>query len=210
MERNGQRHEKRCAKNQPLKAFMLQRTNKMGQAFSKQGEISMTITKQVNSYRFLDGLVKKLVRTWIKLEPQRDIPWTPLSKPLEESTVALLSSAGLALKSDQPFDQEGERQNPWWGDPSFRLLPSDAQSNDIELYHLHISNKVVERDINTLIPLERLLELQKEGSVGQAAPHHYSYMGYILQPQVLLEETLPAMIEQMKQDQVDVVLLVPG
>ena len=186
----------------------------MGQAlfptFRTQGEITMIITKQVDSYRFLDGLVKRLVRTWIKLEPQRDIPWTPLTKPLEECTVALLSSAGLALKSDQPFDQEGERRNPWWGDPSSRLLPRDANPKDIALYHMHISNKIVESDINTLFPLERLLELEKWGCIGQVAAHHYSYMGYILQPQVLLEETLPAMIEQMKQDQVDVVLLVPG
>lgn len=171
----------------------------------------MTVsTKQVNSYRFLDGMVKRLVRTWINLESERAIPWTPLSKPLEECTVALLSSGGLALKSDQPFDQEGERQNPWWGDPSFRLLPRDANPKEIMLYHLHISNKIVARDINTLIPIERLLELEQAGCIGQAALHHYSYMGYILQPQVLLEETLPAMIEQMKQDQVDAVLLAPG
>lgn len=168
------------------------------------------ITNHVDSYRFLDGLVKRLVRTWIRLEPKRDIPWAPMRKPLQESTVALLSSAGLALNSDQPFDQEGELQNPWWGDPSFRLLPRDADPKEITLFHLHISNKIVERDINTLIPLERLLELEQAGGIGQAALHHYSYMGYILQPQVLLEETLPAMIEQMKQDQVDAVLLVPG
>jgi D-proline reductase (dithiol) PrdB len=167
-------------------------------------------TKQVNSYRFLDGMVKRLVRTWIKLEPKRAIPWTPLSKPLKECTVALLSSGGLALKSDRPFNQEGERLNPWWGDPSYRLLPCDADPKEIALYHLHISNKIVERDINTLIPIERLLELEQAGGIGRAATHHYSYMGYILQPQVLLEETLPALIEQMKQDQVDAVLLVPG
>jgi hypothetical protein len=52
-----------------------------------------------------------------------EIPWTPLSKPLADSTVALLSSVGLALKTDRPFDQEGERRNPWWGDPSYRILP---------------------------------------------------------------------------------------
>jgi D-proline reductase (dithiol) PrdB len=178
--------------------------------FKKLGEIIMTVTtKQVNSYRFLDGIVKRLARTWIKLEPERDIPWTPLSKPLEECTVALLSSGGLALKSDRPFDQEGERQNPWWGDPSYRMLPRDAEAKDIALYHLHVSKKIVERDINTFFPLERFLDLEKEGVIGQAAAHHYSYMGYIMQPQVLLEETLPAMIEQMKRDRVDVVLLVP-
>lgn len=170
----------------------------------------MTLTtKQVNSYRFLDGMVKRLVRTWIKLEPERDIPWAPLNKPLEECTVALLSSAGLALKSDLPFDQEGERQNPWWGDPSYRLLPRDAEANDIALYHMHVSKKIVEIDINTFFPLGHLVDLEKGGAIGQVAAHHYSYMGYTLQPQVLLEETLPAMIEHMKQDRVDVILLVP-
>ncbi|MFL7811479.1 MAG: hypothetical protein AB8I80_22765, partial [Anaerolineae bacterium] len=78
----------------------------------------MTTSKQIDSYRFLDRMTGKLVQTWIGLETPREIPWTPLSRPLAESTVALVSSAGLALKTDRPFDQEGEQQNPWWGDPS--------------------------------------------------------------------------------------------
>jgi hypothetical protein len=35
-------------------------------------------------------------------------------------------------------------------------------------------------------------------------------MGYILQPQVMLEESTPAMIRQMKRDGVNAVVLVPG
>jgi hypothetical protein len=35
-------------------------------------------------------------------------------------------------------------------------------------------------------------------------------VGYILQPQVLLQESTPAMIWHMKQDGVNVVVLVPG
>ena len=81
-------------------------------------------SRQVDSYRFLDRLTQKLVQSWIELEIQRErpaeIPWAPLSRPLADSTVALISSAGLALKKDRPFDQEGERRNPWWGDPSYR------------------------------------------------------------------------------------------
>ena len=34
-------------------------------------------------------------------------------------------------------------------------------------------------------------------------------MGYILDPAVLLEQSTPAVIERMKSEQVDVVLLVP-
>ncbi len=77
--------------------------------------------KKVNSYRFLDGLSRRMIRSW-SLEKPRDIPWTPLDKPLNRCTVALISSAGIALKTDKPFDQEIERQNPWFSDPSFRAV----------------------------------------------------------------------------------------
>ncbi len=171
-------------------------------------------SRQVDSYRFLDGLTQKLVQSWIGLETQREcaavIPWTPLSRPLAHSTVALISSAGLALKSDRPFDQEGERRNPWWGDPSYRILPRTATAEDIALYHLHIHPRVVEQDLNTLLPLQRLLELEESGEIGRSAAHHYSFMGYILEPQVLLEESTLAMIQHMKQDGVNAVVLIPG
>lgn len=170
----------------------------------------MTVTQQVNSFRFLDRITKKLAQTWIELETLREIPWTPLSRPLEESTVALVSSAGLALKTDQPFDQEGERLNPWWGDPSYRILPHTAAEEDVRLYHLHIHPHVAEEDLNTLFPLQRLLELETHGEIGRSAAHHYSFMGYIMQPQTLLEESVPAMIRHMKQDEVNIVILVPG
>ncbi len=71
------------------------------------------MTKTVDSYRFLGGITKRMVKSWIKMEQPRTIPWTPLDKPLSDCTVSLLSSAGIALKTDQPFDQEGERRNPW-------------------------------------------------------------------------------------------------
>ena len=165
---------------------------------------------QVNSYRFLDRTVKKMVRSWIRAEQPREIPWTPLNRPLSESTVALISSAGLALKTDQPFDQDGERENPWWGDPSYRVLPKNATGTDINLYHMHINPRLVEQDFNTLLPLQRLQELEACGEIGASADHHYAYMGYILQPRTLLEKYVPAMIQQMKQDQVNIVVLVPG
>jgi D-proline reductase (dithiol) PrdB len=170
----------------------------------------MSKPKQVDSYRFLDRMTKGLVQSWIGLERPRAIPWAPLSKPLEESTVAVVSSAGLALKTDLPFDQEGERLNPWWGDPSYRIIPRTATAEEVKLYHLHIHPRVAEQDLNTILPLQRLLELEERGEIGRSSARHYSFMGYILQPEVLLRDSTPAMIRQMKRDEVDVVLLVPG
>lgn len=169
----------------------------------------MTKIMQVNSYRFLDRLPRKLVQGWISLEEPREIPWTPLSRPVEESTVALISSAGLALKTDNPFDQDGEKLNPWWGDPSFRILPRNTTNKDVNLYHLHVSPRIAEQDLNTFMPLQRLIELETLGGIGHSAARHYSYMGYILQPQRLLTDSVPAMIQCMKQDGVNLVILIP-
>ena len=54
--------------------------------------------------------------------------WAPLGRPVAEATVALLTSAGLYLRDrHDSFDLERERQDPTWGDPTYRLIPSDAR-----------------------------------------------------------------------------------
>jgi D-proline reductase (dithiol) PrdB len=151
-----------------------------------------------------------MLRTWAGMEKPRPIPWTPLSKPLKDCKVALISSAGIALKSDRPFDQEGERRNPWWGDPSYRVLPATATSADVRLYHLHIDPRPAEQDLNCLFPLTRLKELEQAGEIGASAERHFSIMGYILKPETQLRETAPAIVHDLRAERADVVVLVPA
>ena len=166
--------------------------------------------KQVDSYRFISGITKRMIKTWIGMEKPRPIPWTPLAKPLSDCTVALISSAGIALKTDRPFDQDGERQNPWWGDPSYRVLPKTATEQDVRMYHLHVDPRYAEQDLNCLFPLRRLQELEKAGEIGRVAERHYSVMGYILRPEELLEQTVPVIIGDLREDHADVVILAPA
>ena len=166
--------------------------------------------KTVDSYRFISGITRRMLRTWVEMEKPRPIPFSPLCKPLRESKVALISSAGVAMKTDRPFDQEGERRNPWWGDPSYRALPVSATEADVRLYHLHIDPRPSQQDLNCLLPLARLKELERLGEIGAAADQHYSMMGYILQPETLLKETVPAMIHDLRAERADVVVLVPA
>jgi D-proline reductase (dithiol) PrdB len=165
--------------------------------------------KNVDSYKFLDRINRMVVKAWIEREPRREVPWTPLTKPLAECTVSLISTAAVALREDQPFDTEGERRNPWWGDPSFRVIPRDAQTRDINVHHLHINARFPEEDLNCLLPLQRLLELEEAAEIGRSAPSHYSFMGYLLRPQVFLEQYVPKIIRQLKAEEVDVVVLIP-
>ena len=164
--------------------------------------------KTVDSYKFISGITKRMIQTWIKMETPRPIPWTPLAKPLSKCTVALVSSGGIALKTDLPFDQEGERQNPWWGDPTYRVIPKGTKAEEIKLYHLHVDPSYVEADINSLLPIDRLEELEAAEKIGSVATSHYSFMGYNLQPRILLEETTPKIIRNLKDEAVDGVLLV--
>ncbi len=166
---------------------------------------------EVNSYLFCGRATKRIAKSWIKREydPDRPIPWTPVKKPLDESTVALISSAGIAMLDDEPFDQDGERRNPWWGDPSYRRIPRTATEKDIRVCHLHINGEFAERDLNSVLPLQRLQALVEEGVAGRSAEEHYSFMGYILDARELLERSVPAIIGDLQAQEVDAVILVP-
>ncbi len=164
----------------------------------------------IDGFRFLDLASRGVMRAWLEREPAPGgTPWSPIRRPLAECRVALISSAGLSLSSDTPFDQEGERQNPWWGDPTHRVIPRAATTGDVRIGHQHIDPRPGSEDLDCLMPLRRLDELVAEGVVGCSAPRHYSVMGYILKPAVLVEETAPKIAEALAEDAVDLALLVP-
>src|SRR6185503_16374240 len=154
----------------------------------------------IDSYRFVDYATRKIMQAWAARQEPGTIPFTPLAKPLRECTVALISTAGIARNDDVPFDQEGERRNPWWGDPSVRTIPLGTIEEDVRLYHLHIDTRFGESDLDVVLPLRRLAELSREGVVGRPASTHYSIMGYILEPTELLERTVPALIEHIRAE----------
>jgi D-proline reductase (dithiol) PrdB len=164
----------------------------------------------IDSYRFLDFATRQVMKAWTARQRAGDIPFTPLAKPLSECTVALVSTAGVARNDDRPFDQDGERRNPWWGDPSFRVIPLGTTESDVRLYHLHIDPRFGQADLDVVLPMRRLTELAQQGIVRRAAPRHYSIMGYVLEPDVLVHETAPAIAEQMRADGADAAALVPA
>ncbi|MGB8771235.1 MAG: glycine/sarcosine/betaine reductase selenoprotein B family protein [Candidatus Korobacteraceae bacterium] len=167
------------------------------------------VAKTVDSYRFLHGIEKRVLQRWAGLPRETQIPWTPLATPLSKCTVSLVSSAGIALKIDHPFDPEIERRDPWFADPSYRVVTRTVRTGDVRVCHLHINPAFAEQDLNSVLPAERLEELAVMGEIGAAAPSHYSYMGYTLRPERLLRESLPGMVRQLREEHVDIVVLVP-
>jgi len=167
--------------------------------------------REIDPWRFTGSFLTKILSSRIPDEATHpEIPWAAVTKPLRDSSVALLSTAGLSMKGDVPFDMEGERRRPSWGDPSWRRLAADATSDTIEANHLHIDTGYIERDLNVALPLDRLRELVDEGVVGAVAASHYSIMGYQGNDASELEQrSAPEIAAAMKSDEVDLALLAP-
>lgn len=167
--------------------------------------------REVDPWRFTGGFLSKVLSARIPDEPTHaEIPWVEVRKPLAESKLALLSTAGLSMRGDAPFDMEMERKQPTRGDPSWRRLRSDATSATVEANHLHIDTGYIERDLNVALPLDRVRELVAEGVVGAVADSHYSTMGYQGSDTSTLEnQSAPEIAAAMRSEEVDLALLAP-
>jgi D-proline reductase (dithiol) PrdB len=133
---------------------------------------------EVDSFRYLSPLIKRYYQL-SQVKREGPIPFTRMRKPLGQCRFGLVTSGGLYHKRhDQPFDEERERREPAWGDPSFRVLPVDMDPAEVGVSHLHINRKDVLADMNILLPIQRFKELVAEGRVGGLAARAYSFMGY--------------------------------
>ena len=165
----------------------------------------------VNGFKFLPPGLAAWIRTFIPEEEFKGfIPWTPMQKPLHQTTIALVTSGGISLKSDPPFDMEKEKKEPLWGDRSFRMIPRETTENDIEVNHLHINTTYIKKDINVVLPLARMIELEREGIIGHLVPTAYSFYGFQWENTDFLKEAIEPISEKMKAEGVDAVLLTPA
>ena len=167
--------------------------------------------KTVDGFRFLPPSLAAWIRSLIPEEEFKgNIPWTPLSKPLNKTNFTLITSAGISLKTDPPFDMEREKREAVWGDRSFRSIPRDATAADIDVNHLHINKDFILQDINVILPLARMKELEKEGIIGRLAPTAYSFYGFQWQSTEFLTEAIQPIAEKMREEGVEAVILTPA
>lgn len=124
---------------------------------------------------------------------------------LKKARLMLISSAGGYLPlQHQPFDAA----NPL-GDYSIRRIPIAAPLAEIRFAHDHYDHAAVEADPQVALPLRHLEAMVADGSIGALAATVVSFMGY--QPDVtrVADETFPAVLQAVQEEQVDAVLLVP-
>jgi len=169
------------------------------------------VEKKVDGFRFLPPGLRAWVKTFI---PDGDykghIPWTPLAKPLNQTTIALVTSAGISLKTDPPFDMEREKTEAIWGDRSYRTIPRGTTEKDIDVNHLHINTNYIKQDINVILPLVRMVEFEQEKIIGRLAPSAYSFYGFQWQSTDFLKEAIEPISMKMRLEGVEAALMTPA
>lgn len=125
-----------------------------------------------------------------------------VKKELRNSKVAFITTAGVHLKSDNPFNTKG--------DHTFRIIPKDANFEDLTITHEHYDTKEALKDINCVFPLEILRNFGEEEIIGSVAPRNFGLMGYIPEVDLLIKKTAPKIADILVEDGVDIALFSPG
>jgi D-proline reductase (dithiol) PrdB len=139
---------------------------------------------------------------WVK---NKRAPFSPARRALPMLNLALISSAGAYIEGTAPFDLAAAG-----GDLSFREIPSQIESTDLRFAARGYDATAVSSDSNSLLPLGRLLEFERNGIIGQLNPVFWSCCGYIPDAAGLVDEMLPRLVERVKRYEVQAALLIPA
>jgi len=128
-------------------------------------------------------------------------PWVA-GPPLAGRRVALVTSAGLHVRSDRPFGHDSRHE--------YRVIPDSVDAADLVMSQLSVNfdRTGFQQDLNVVFPLDRLKELAADGVIGSVAAFHYSFMG-AGSPVTRMDGKAREVARLLKQDGVDAVLLTP-
>ena len=126
-------------------------------------------------------------------------PWAPFKKRLSESKIAVMTTGGVYVEGQKPFETDGD-----W---SFREISLDTPLDQLRIAHTHHDTSGVADDVDAVLDIHSLLEMQAEGMVGEVLTPTYSFMGYIPEPSGLIEVTAPEVAGRLKDEGVDGVII---
>ena len=145
-------------------------------------------------------------------------PFTPLSKPVAESRLGLLTSSGHFVAGDdpQPFgvadmtqEEATDRINDFLKtEPILSAIPVDTPPENLRVRHGGYEIRAAQADPNVNFPLQPLRTLAAEGVIGALAPQAYSFVGACAQTP-LTKMVAPQWAEMFLEAQIDLALLVP-
>jgi D-proline reductase (dithiol) PrdB len=139
---------------------------------------------------------------WIK---NRRAPFTPARRALPMLNLALISSAGAYIDGTPSFDTSSAD-----GDANFREIPIEVESADFRFAVRGYDAAAIHQDLNSQLPIERLLEFEKNGIIGQLNPVFWSFCGYIPNATRVVENLAASLVERTQRYEVQAALLIPA
>jgi len=128
-------------------------------------------------------------------------PWSPVTKPLAEMTLGMLSTSGAYALGQCAYHYKD--------DTSIREIASDTPDAALRFSHITENYLVDARlDPSCVFPLETLRRLVRAGVVGRLASHVLSCMGGVYSQRRVREEVAPAVLTAFQRRHIDAALLV--
>tara|TARA_B100000963_G_scaffold197900_1_gene172207 strand:+ start:2416 stop:2871 length:456 start_codon:yes stop_codon:yes gene_type:complete len=123
--------------------------------------------------------------------------WTQ-PKETKSRRVSIVSTAAISKRGDKPFS---------WLANNHRVI--DKNNLDLVMTHVAVEydRTAWQQDLNTILPIDRLEEMAREGEIGSVSNEHYSFIGS--SDPMKMERSAKEVAERMKMDAVDTVFLVP-
>ena len=134
-----------------------------------------------------------------------DAPFAPLTKPLADSRLALISTSEIARRSDEdqrtPLEK-GEVGNVY-------TIPSDTPLDNLYSQSLSFDKYATSLDdVNAFFPIGHMRDLVAEGRLGSLASNAIALYNAYSQRRTR-EVDAPEVLAQCRDDAVDVALMVP-
>lgn len=119
--------------------------------------------------------------------------------PLARATIAIVTTAALAHPGE-PWRDQTHDYRLFDGDDDRLLLAHNSTNFDRSGFAL---------DRNVVYPIDRLREMERDGTIGRVAPRHASFIGSTFELGTFLLDTGPRLASELRRDGVDVALLTP-
>lgn len=129
------------------------------------------------------------------------LAWTR-PKPLSESRVAVVTTAGLTTDSASLWSQSDE---------GFTVLPHGTTNLSFAHFSPNFDRSGFNLDVNTVLPIDRLDEMAAAGIIGSVAEQHISFMGAQADHNLatMRLDSGPAAAHLLREGGVDTILLTP-
>ena len=128
-------------------------------------------------------------------------PWSPLKKPLSEAKLGVIASGGIYRHGQVAFHHKD--------DLSYRKISTKTPIEQLRVTHFAYDVSAARQDPNAVLPLIALNQLVTSQRIKQLAENALTFMGGIYSNRKVANVLAPAIVAELKREEVDLAILIP-